>query len=148
MSSMFVQFREFLDRQDLRYTEDAENGVFTLSFGGKHSSSRIVVLVESSLLQIWSTGGVKIPEGSRTEVAVAVARSNFGLRLGKFETNLEDGELRYQVALPFEKELPEDIILERVLYVGLAMLDKYLAAFLSIVYGNETAKDAIALVEA
>lgn len=147
MCENMKQLVSYLQRENLKVADQNDEQVL-LRFGSDHGDQKLLLRIEEDrLLQSFTYPAMKVAEGSRPDVAIAVARANYGLKVGKFELDMNDGELRYQAALPFEGELPGDKVLDRIVYVGLSMLDRYMPAFLSVIYGNEPVKEAIALVE-
>lgn len=147
MSAQVDQFSAYLDRGSIKYDHDEDRGLFKMAFDAKHGDIRVLIIVEESLVQVFSHPANKVPEGHRQGIAEAITRANYGLKLGKFEMDFDDGELRYQTALPISNELPDDDVLDHMLFVGNAMIDRYLPAFLSIIYGNEDIKLAIMAAE-
>lgn len=106
-----------------------------------------VVDEEGELFQVLGLSHLRIPEGARPLIAEALVRANYGLVVGKYEMDFEDGELRFQIAqILIGGELPDEVI-ERSFTAATAMLDRYLPALLSVIYGNELPKDAIRIVE-
>ena len=81
-------------------------------------------------------------------MAETVVRANYGLQVGKFELDFDDGELRFQAAQILTEGTLGDGIIDRLMGTTMAMLDRYLPAFLSVIYGNESPQDAIVCVEA
>ncbi|WP_013630025.1 YbjN domain-containing protein [Rubinisphaera brasiliensis] len=149
MSDIVDQFKGYLSREELKHSVVGDGSIFDMNFSGKQANYRsIVVLSDEHELQVLAFAPFQVPEGSRPAVALAIAKANYGLKIGNFELDLRDGELRYHASLPFEGSLPADAVLDRVIYVPLAMLDRYLPAFLAVIYGNEPALEAVALVEA
>ncbi len=88
-----------------------------------------------------------VPEGCRSAIAEAVVRANYGLRVGKFELDFNDGELRFQAAHIMTDDVVGEQVMDRLIVTTIGMLDTYLPAFLSVIYGNELPKDAIQCVE-
>lgn len=147
MSTVVDQMHAYLERGDIKFEHDSESGMFRLAFEGKHGDIRVLIVAEENLIQVFSHPANKIPSDHRVSIAQAVARANYNLKLGKFELDLDDGEIRFQTALPIGDAFPEDGVLDHVFYVGGAMIDRYLPAFLAIVYGNEDIKLAIEAAE-
>ncbi len=146
MSDHMKNLMGYLQRENLKVADQSDSHLL-LRFNSKHGDQRMLLHLEGSFLQSFVFPAIKVAEGSRSDIAVAIARANYGLKLGKFELDMNDGELRYQVALPFEGELPSDKVLDRVVYTGLQTMERYMPAFLSVIYGNEPAKDAVASAE-
>ena len=57
------------------------------------------------------------------------------------------GELRFQAAQILTQDSLEDAVIGRLMGTTMAMLDRYLPAILSVIYGNELPKDAVKCVE-
>ncbi len=146
MSDHMKNLMGYLQRENLKVADQSDSHLL-LRFNSKYGDQRMLLHLEGSFLQSFVFPAIKVAEGSRSDIAVAIARANYGLKLGKFELDMNDGELRYQVALPFEGELPSDKVLDRVVYTGLQTMERYMPAFLSVIYGNEPAKDAVASAE-
>ena len=91
---------------------------------------------------------MRVPEGARLAVAETIVRANYGLKVGKFEMDFEEGELRFQAAQILTEDSLEESVIDRLLSTTMSMLDMYLPAVLSVIYGNELPKDAIRCVEA
>jgi hypothetical protein len=103
------------------------------------------------LFELFAYSPIRIPEGCRPAIAEAVARvarANYGLRLGKFELDVDDGQVRFQVSQVLTSEAVGEEVIDRMISAAIHVLDMYLPAFLSVVYANELPKDAIRRVEA
>ena len=145
--------RHFADR-DLRYSAHDERLTVTADFRGEVGAFRLMARIDEddSLLQVFAYIPIRATPGSRAVIAEAVSRANFGMKVGKFELDMSDGELLYQAAqilVPGEDGetfLPVRVI-GRLIGTALAMVDKYTPAYLSIIYGNETPEDAVRCVE-
>ena len=149
MTAAFEELIHLLDEREIGYATGDEEVVRT-DLRGEVASYRIVarVEVEADLFQVFGYSPVRIPEGCRPAIAEAVARANYGLRLGKFELDLDEGELRFQATQILIGESVGEEVIGRMISTTLNMLDMYLPAFLSVIYANELPKDAIGRVEA
>ncbi len=91
---------------------------------------------------------MKINEDKRAEVAEFLTRANYGLHVGNFEMDMEDGEVRYKTTgVTDEKTMPSLDVIRRLTYIGFSMFDRYVPSLLSIVYGEKTPLEAIAEAE-
>jgi hypothetical protein len=88
-----------------------------------------------------------MPEGSRRDVAEAIVRANYGLRVGKFEMDFDDGEIRFQASQILDGDAVGEAVIDRMIGTAVNMMELYLPAFLAVVYGNEEPGDAIRRVE-
>jgi hypothetical protein len=113
------------------------------------STCRLIAQIDEDggLFQVFGISNLRVPSGCRPSVAEAVARANYGLKVGKFELDFEEGDLRFQAAQLLPYDSLEDHTIERLIGTTMAMLNMYLPAFLSVIYGNEVPQDAIRQVE-
>jgi len=150
MNIAFEKLIQHFDEHELKYLVDGDKQAVFANFGGEIGSYRVVAKVDEDddLLLVFGYAPLRIPEGSRPAIAETIARANYCLKIGKFEMDFDDGELRFQAAnIQAEGSLTDEII-RRIIGLVLHMLDTYLPAVLSVVYGNELPKDAISCVEA
>lgn len=146
--------RHFADRE-LRYTAHDDRQTVMADFRGEVGAFRLMARIDDddALLQVFAYIPIRATPGARSAIAEAVSRANFGMKVGKFELDMSDGELLYQAAhilVPDDSDetfLPDHVI-GRLVGTALAMVDKYTPAYLSIIYGNETPEDAVRCVEA
>jgi len=149
MHTAYEKLIEHLDAHEVRYVCGDESQSIFADFRGSVATYRLVALVddETELFQVFVYGSVRVPEGARPGIAEAIARANYGMRVGKFELDMGDGELRFHVAQIISAESLDDDMIQRTIGTAITMLDTYLPAYLSIIYGNELPADAIRQVE-
>ena len=139
-----------LDERDVKYLTNGEDGSICADFRCAVGTYRVIAAVddEGGLFQVFGYSPVRVPEGARLAIAETIARANYGLRVGKFEMDFDDGELRFQAAHILTDDSLEEDVIDRLMGTTMSMLDMYLPAILSVIYGNEFPKDAIRFVEA
>ena len=77
-----------------------------------------------------------------------ITRANYGLPIGNFELDLEDGELRYKISQPlFSIPIPTHAI-SFILNTALGTLAHYHTGLVQTLYDNIPAKEAIKRLEA
>ena len=149
MSAAYEELVELLDERGIGYSTSDGQAV-RLDLRGQVAVYRITAGVEpeTDLFQVVGHSPLLVPEGCRTAAAETIARANYGLRLGKFELDFEDGELRFQVPQILDGNAVGQAVIDRMIGTAVNMMETYLPAFMSVVYGNEEAGDAIRRVEA
>jgi len=145
MHTAYEKLIQHLDEREITYLTNSDNRSICADFRGAVGRYRIVAVVEpeDSLFQVFGYSPVTVPEGCRPAIAETIARANYGLKVGKFELDYDDGDLRFQVAQILPYDTLEDETIRRLMGTTMAMLDAYLPAVLSVIYANELPKDAI-----
>lgn len=143
MPSPFATLIAYLEKQ--RWTFDADEETKSAHWGisGEHAQVRCIAAIsdEDDLLQVFVVLPVRIPEGSRIAAAEFCTRATYGMKIGRFETDLDDGEVRVHASAPFRQgDLPESVI-HHCIGISLLLADHYFPDLMSVVYG-ETEPDA------
>lgn len=73
----------------------------------------------------------------RQNVAEFITRVNYGLILGNFEMDYEDGEIRYKTSADVSAGATFDFpLLRQLVYTNVLVMDKFFPAIAKILYGN------------
>ena len=149
MTLAYEKLIQHLDEHQIKYFTSADHQSICADFRGEVGMYRIVATVdpEDGLFQVFGHSPVRVPEGCRPAIAETLARANYGLKVGKFEMDFDEGDLRFQAAQILIDEQLEDETIRRLIGTAMAMLNSYLPAVLSVIYGNELPKDAVRCVE-
>lgn len=93
---------------------------------------------------VYSVSPVQVPEARRATAAELVTRANYGLPVGNFELDLDDGEVRYKTSVAVGgADLPEDVI-RTMVYINVMAMDRYLPAVMSVAAGSADPVAALA----
>jgi hypothetical protein len=145
----FAALGEFL-RDDGWYPQQLEDKtIFRVYFSGDNGDLRCYAQIRVDLEQFlfYVIAPIKAPEPMRPAVAEYITRANFGLRIGNFEMDYSDGEVRYKSSLDFEGVDLTPALLKNAVYPAVHTMDFYLPGLLSVLYGNKTPEDAVAEIE-
>ena len=99
------------------------------------------------MMLFYSYCPVKVPENKRPLVGDFLTRANYGLLVGNFEMDYNDGEVRYKTSIDVEGNKLSVALVKRLVYDNLAVMDRYLPGVLSVIYGGASPTEAIAQVE-
>lgn len=122
---------------------------YWVNYSGSNAEVRCFaqIRVETEILLIYAMSPVTIPEDKRTLIAEFIARANYGLNIGNFELNVDDGRLRFKASLDFEDADLTPSLIRNAIYPAVRTMNSYLPGVLKILYGNIPPAEAIAEIE-
>jgi hypothetical protein len=140
---------EFL-RADGWYPQSVpESHAYRMAYSGGHAELRCVarVNIEAEQFFFYAIATIKVPEGARPAVAEFLTRANYGLRIGNFEMDFSDGEVRYKSSLDFEGDSLSGNLIRNAIYPAVNNLDEYMPGLLKVAFGSTTPQEAIQEIE-
>ena len=149
-SRLLSALKDFFDEEEWSYTTLAERPVLKLGYTGKTGNWTCYAQVRELDEQVlfYSICPLSVGPAKRLAVAEFLTRANYGLVIGNFEMDLEDGEIRYKTSLDAESTELTTGMIRNAVYASVLMMDKYLPGILSILGGNIPPKQAIDDIEA
>ena len=105
------------------------------------------VVEEQQQFVFYSLCPIVVPEGKRTAMGEFVNRANYGLILGNFEMDYQDGEVRYKTSATTDGAPLNATLLGQLVQVNVLTLDKYLPGIMNVIYGQTTPADAVVQIE-
>jgi hypothetical protein len=94
------------------------------------------IVEEQELIVFYSVCPLTVPESRRVEVADFLTRANYGLALGNFELDFEDGEIRYKTVLEVEDGRISPAIVKRLVKANGLAMETYLPGIGAVVTGT------------
>jgi hypothetical protein len=146
MGLIFNAVVDFLTEDGWKYTileEDNDLLALTLSFKGRQGSWQCFAIVdeEKHWLRFYSILPVHVPEDKRLDMAEFISRANYGLMLGNFEMDFNDGELRFKSSIDAEGgELVKQMI-DNLLRSNLVTMDRYFSGLMAVLYSERPPAD-------
>ncbi len=122
---------------------------YSMSYSGKNGDLRCYAIIRVDLEEFlfYAVAPVKVPEEVRMAVAEYLTRANYGLRIGNFELDYSDGEVRYKSSLDFEGQTLTSDLIRNAIYPAVHTMDRYLPGLLRVSFGGATPHEAIEEVE-
>ena len=145
----FAALRDFLDADGWHPQYVEEGDYFRMSFRGRNGEFRVVARVRGDFdqLMVYAFAPLAAPEETRPAVCEFVARANYGMRIGNFELDLNDGEIRYKSSLDFEDVGLTPIMIRNVIYPAAQTVDRYFPGIIAVVAGAKSPKAAVEMIE-
>ena len=146
MSEEMDVLRRFLDEQKWTYevvNETKVRGVVNSDCG--RWTWMAGVEEERGLMQFYISVPVNVPTAKRLMAAEYLTRANWGFRLGHFEMDWSDGEVRFQNTLVLESQRPPAANqLEHLVFASCWAIDHYMHGLMAVIYGKVSPKRALA----
>jgi hypothetical protein len=122
---------------------------YSMSYSGKNGDLRCYAIVRVDLEEFlfYAVAPVKVPEEVRPAIAEFITRANYGLRIGNFELDYADGEVRYKSSIDFEGQTLTSDLIRNSIYPAVHTMDRYLSGLLRVSFGGATPHEAIEEVE-
>lgn len=123
--------------------------IYSMSYNGKNGTLRCYAQVRVDLEQFvfYVVAPVKVPPASLAIASEYITRANYGMRIGNFELDYSDGEVRYKSSFDFEGGTLNPEFIKHAIYPAVETLDRYLPGLLGVIYGGKTAEEAIVEIE-
>jgi hypothetical protein len=96
---------------------------------------------ERELILLYSICPLTVPPEKRAEMASFLTRANYGLALGNFELDFEDGEIRYKTSLTVEGGDVRATLVRRLARVNGLAMERYLPSIAAVVTGTPALPD-------
>lgn len=123
--------------------------IYRLGFSGNNGQTTCFAQIQIDLEQFlfYVIAPVKAPEEKRLPVAEFITRANFGLRIGNFELDFNDGEIRYKSSLDFEGSELTPTWIQHAVYPAVKTMDRYFPGILKVIYSPEAPLQIIEEIE-
>lgn len=137
-----------LNFQTIRSTPEQTVYKLGMTLDNGRCDTFIDIRTENNQVLIYTTLPTTVPENHRVRVAEFLTRANYGLIIGNFELDFEDGEVRYKATYIYDDTFPNtETIFMRNLFVSFNSMDKYLPGVMSVIYANILPNQAITQIE-
>ncbi|MCA9704922.1 MAG: YbjN domain-containing protein [Myxococcales bacterium] len=151
MGRIFEGMKRFLidhfDAEGLEPVDD-ETLAFRLEDEDGHEWGCMAVAVEAAEQVIFYSVALQpVAAERRDEVMRFVTMANYGMQVGNFELDLQDGEVRFKTAIDIEGVELSDGLIRNLVDLNLMMMGVYHDGLTAVMSGESTAAEAIAGIE-
>ncbi len=145
----FATLSQFLKDDGWYPQQLGEKPIHRVYFAGENGELRCYAQIRVDLEQFlfYVIAPVKAAESVRALVAEYITRANYGLRIGNFEMDYRDGEVRYKSSIDFAGERLTPTLIKNAMYPAVHTMDFYLPGLLGVMYGNKKPDEAIRDIE-
>ena len=146
---LFNALIEFFKTDDWPFIQLEGRSILSLNFDGKNAKWTCFAQAREKQQQFifYSVCPVNAPAEKRATLAEFITRANYGLIIGNFELDFEDGEIRYKTSFDAEGVTLNQTLFKNLVYANVSMMDQYLPGILSILYSAVSAREMIDQIE-
>ena len=145
--------KNYFETEGAKYTPFDERGVAHATYAVDVKFGHVEVFFHAyrDMLILHLIVPLKTGEDERAKVGEFLHRANYGLKVGGFDFDFNDGEISYRVAIycgSDEFAPPGHEQIDAALTIGLMMIDKYGDGLVKVMFGLAEPEDAIAAADA
>jgi hypothetical protein len=139
----------FFKEDDWNFYEMDDAPVLTMTFSGKNGRWTCYAQAREAQEQFvfYSVCPINAPKEKLAEVVEFITRANYGMIIGNFELDYNDGEIRYKTSIDVEGTDFPPVLVKQVVYANVVVLDRYLSGLMRVIYGDASPADEITKIE-
>ncbi len=150
MKNTIIHALDSLEYKYLTSFDDETRTVFRFGISMNHGRCDTIIDLQTddNHVLIYVVWPMFVPPNKRDRIADFLTRANYGIIIGNFEMDYDDGEIRYKSSFVYDSDtnLSNDVFI-RYLNKSFSTFDKYLPGIISVMYAALQPSDAIAQVE-
>lgn len=148
-SEIFKVMVKFFDEDNWKYRQLEGKTILQMGFQGENGSWVCFAQAKDDVdrMLFYSRLETNVPANKRAAVAEFLTRANYGLAIGNFELDFNDGEVRYKTSIDVEGGQLTTGMVKTLVYVNVIMMNKYMPGIMSVAYGDADPADAVAKIE-
>ena len=149
MTELFETVQKFFTDDEWYFMQLDNQTILQMGFQGRNGKWSCYAQVndEQKLFFFYSVCPVNVPEDKRPLIAEFITRANYGIKIGNFELDFDDGEVRYKTSIDVENDDLTPALISNHVYANIWTMDRYLPGIMSVVYSDEEPIDAIQKIE-
>ena len=146
MKEALEQVVELFRAKDWKFEVDEESDSVRTGVEGDNGHWQVMAIAsdEDDAVLMLSIFPQKCPAHRRAPCAELLTRINFGMMMGCFEMEYESGKIHFKTTLPFARGDLNAALLDNMVMLNLACMDRFLPAIMSAIYAGISPAQALA----
>lgn len=149
MARILSRLIDFMEEEEWKY--EILEGENVIRFHFKGSSGRLLCYAdvdeEKHWLIFYSYLPVNTPPEKMQEMSEFITRANRGMRIGNFELDFEDGEIRYKTSIDIEGGELTNKMIDNLLRANLSTMNRYFPGMMELIYSEKTPRELVQKIE-
>jgi hypothetical protein len=152
MGTLLDVWKHFFAQEDWDFQAVEHHDILRVGFTGEQASWSCFAQSREAQQQLafYSICPLRVPEAKRSLLAELLTRANYGLAMGNFELDYDDGEIRFKTSIDVEDFTELALLpplLHHLVYSNVSTLDRYLPAILAVLAGGQSPLEAVAQID-
>ena len=128
MANLFQAVVSFFDENDWPMSQTELKNVIKVPFKGSNGQWDCYARVkeEDGKFAFYSQLPLQVPESKKIPMALLLSKINFGLLVGNFEFDFEEGAVRYKTSISVGDQALTFSLIEQIVYINGVTSDRYL----------------------
>ncbi len=121
---------------------ESENA-WKIPFSGSHGKWDCYARIREAQQQFvfYSILPTRVSGNKQMAIAALISKLNYGLIIGNFELDLNDGEVRCKTSIDVTNDRLSTALVKSLVFTNVALVDKYLPEFMTVINSNEALTD-------
>jgi hypothetical protein len=148
VADLFDTVLDFFAAENWEVSQAGTEPAVSLEFQGQHGRWTCFAEIRQPFEQFlfYSIAPLRVAPDRRMEVAEFLTRANYGLPLGSFEMDLDEGDIHFKTGIDVEGEELTQGLVKHVVYTNVIMMDRYLPGIERVATGTSP-REAIGQIE-
>ncbi len=149
MGEIFDTMTQFFKEDDWPFSQLEGKPILRTAFSGKNGNWNCFAQAREDQFRFifYSVSPANTPEPKRMAMAEFLTRANYGLIIGNFELDFNDGEVRFKTSIDVEGDQLTSALIKQMVYANVFTFDKYLPGVMKIMYTDVPPLDAVNEIE-
>jgi len=149
MGKIFDALVSFFEEDEWPFEQLEGEPLLRTGFSGKNGKWLCFARAREDAEQFlfYSICPFRAPPERRMAVMEFLTRANYGMIIGNFEMDLEDGEIRYKTAVDVEGGELTSTMIKNLVYINVRMMDKYLPGIKAVSESGADPKEMVEEIE-
>lgn len=142
---MFENLITYLDKNEIKHSIIDNEQVATFSMRTEKGDFQCIADVkeDSNIFIFYTTISIRIPENKRLIACELLTRINYGIIIGNFEMDIDDGEIRYKTSIDYEGSTLINEFIDTTISANLSIVDNYFYAIVEIITSDLSPKEIL-----
>ncbi len=151
MNTTFETIKQFFSEDEWFFIDMEDQDMLRLRMNHWGENGRFSCQAEfnekQQIFYFYSYFPINVPENQKAKMAEFLTRVNYGIRIGNFEMDYANGEVRFRTSLDFEDQVLNYALISNHVYPNVWMMDRYLPGLFAVVYSEKDPEEIIKTIE-